>query len=464
MGCREKGLGFLPELNSAEPYLPLQFMQTKFAKENGYIFSLPITGDEGYLLAIALAQKENFLAQLYARCENQFTPVDTLADLKDLRVEAGFSLMGIDFDESTLVQELNMGERLINMEKGCFPGQEIVARIHSRGAVKQKLMGLKFDQSLSLPDNAILFADGKEAVFMRSQGNLFNEQKNAALAFVKKPYYENLGKIRLTWGDHDFDAEICALPMYISSEVSKGARTFYDRGLGFYHMGQFSAAQCEFSKAIHINREFGDAYEAMAMAFEQSGDIEKAIFWNKKYSACDPLAVMAQTNLSRLYMKQGLKDLAEAAQMQATVLKFKAGAQKKGSPENTRADIQAKADAEKNRKISLFTEVLAIDPEDEIANFALGKVRLEENKIEEAISHLNSVVRVNPHHSLTYELLGRALWAKGDLSLAMDTLQKGIAVAKENGDLMPLKNMEQLMKANASPDGSSDTHSTVKPR
>jgi tetratricopeptide (TPR) repeat protein len=309
-------------------------------------------------------------------------------------------------------------------------------------------MGIKFHPDVSLPDNAKLFADGKEAVFLRSPGNISSEQKRVALGFVKKPYYEKPEKIKLTWGEREFDAEICMLPLYHSKAIAAASKTFYERGLSRYHQSQFSEAIVEFQKALQINRVSGDACEGSAMAFEQSGDMERAIAWNKKYAACDPLAIMAQTNLSRLYMKQGLKDLAEAAQVQATVLKFKAGAQKKGKEENIMAELQKKADAEKSRKMALFKEVLAIDPEDEIANFALGKFRLEEKKIEEAISHFNAVIRINSRHSLSYELLGRALLAKGDFPLATEILRKGMTVARENGELMPLKSMEQLLQAN----------------
>lgn len=60
-----------------------------------------------------------------------------------LRVEAGLPAMGLDMDSSTIPQEANLGELgAISYTKGCYTGQEVVARVHFRGHVNRRLMGL----------------------------------------------------------------------------------------------------------------------------------------------------------------------------------------------------------------------------------------------------------------------------------------------------------------------------------
>lgn len=62
-----------------------------------------------------------------------------------VRVEAGMPEWGIDIDDTTIPQEANLDELgAISYTKGCYTGQETVARIHFRGHVNRHLRGLTF--------------------------------------------------------------------------------------------------------------------------------------------------------------------------------------------------------------------------------------------------------------------------------------------------------------------------------
>src|SRR5690606_4086105 len=54
------------------------------------------------------------------------------------RIEGGRPLFGIDFDDSVLPAETGLLERAVSFTKGCYIGQEIVARMHARGQVARK--------------------------------------------------------------------------------------------------------------------------------------------------------------------------------------------------------------------------------------------------------------------------------------------------------------------------------------
>jgi folate-binding protein YgfZ len=62
-----------------------------------------------------------------------------------LRVEAGTPLFGVDFDASNLPQEVARNDRAISFTKGCYLGQETVARIDALGHVNQELTGVRFE-------------------------------------------------------------------------------------------------------------------------------------------------------------------------------------------------------------------------------------------------------------------------------------------------------------------------------
>jgi len=66
------------------------------------------------------------------------------------RIEAGRPVIGVDMDENTIPQEANLDTlEAISFTKGCYTGQETVARIHFRGHVNRHLRGLIGDAPLA---------------------------------------------------------------------------------------------------------------------------------------------------------------------------------------------------------------------------------------------------------------------------------------------------------------------------
>ncbi|NRA08398.1 MAG: aminomethyl transferase family protein [Myxococcales bacterium] len=68
-----------------------------------------------------------------------------LAALEILRVEAGIPKLGAELDEQVLPAEAGLTEVAICFDKGCYVGQEIVARLDARGRVQHRLVGLRFE-------------------------------------------------------------------------------------------------------------------------------------------------------------------------------------------------------------------------------------------------------------------------------------------------------------------------------
>jgi folate-binding protein YgfZ len=60
-----------------------------------------------------------------------------------LRVESGRPRYGIDLDDTTIPQEAGLNERAVSFTKGCYVGQETVARLHYRGKPNRHLRGLR---------------------------------------------------------------------------------------------------------------------------------------------------------------------------------------------------------------------------------------------------------------------------------------------------------------------------------
>lgn len=103
-----------------------------------------------------------------------------------LRIENGVPLYGVDADETTIVPELGVAD-LISYNKGCYIGQEIIARIHFRGHIAKQLTGLILEDAAQTGDE-LKSSDGKNAGRITSVAYSPTLEKNIALAFVRYDY------------------------------------------------------------------------------------------------------------------------------------------------------------------------------------------------------------------------------------------------------------------------------------
>lgn len=124
--------------------------------------------------------------------ESFLSPVEISDDLYEtLRIENGIPKYGIDMDEETVVPEVGI-EDLISYQKGCYIGQEVIARIHFRGKPAKQLTGLIFDGDSPeiKPGIELLSADGKNAGTVTSAVFSPKLGKTIALGYVRNAFLE----------------------------------------------------------------------------------------------------------------------------------------------------------------------------------------------------------------------------------------------------------------------------------
>ena len=119
-----------------------------------------------------------------------------LRALETVRIEEGFPVMGIDITEKNLPQEVGRNEQAISFNKGCYLGQEVVARIDSRGAVHKILLGIRF-QTAEVPSGhhvlvvgGDLTHDGQPAGQITSAAYSPRFRATVALAYVRRQLHE----------------------------------------------------------------------------------------------------------------------------------------------------------------------------------------------------------------------------------------------------------------------------------
>jgi folate-binding protein YgfZ len=155
----------------------------------------PELGVEGYEL---LFPAERYATMWDAAIAARATP-GGLGVWEVARVEAGRPEWGIDMDEGTIAQEANLEQfEAISFTKGCYTGQEVVARVHFRGHVNRTLRGIRAAGTAMLPTRASLFdASGKAVGDIRS--SVVSPRHGAiALAMLRREI-ENGAVITARW-------------------------------------------------------------------------------------------------------------------------------------------------------------------------------------------------------------------------------------------------------------------------
>jgi folate-binding protein YgfZ len=127
-----------------------------------------------------------------------------------LRIERGRPRYGIDMDENTIPQEAGINERAVSFTKGCYVGQETVARLHYRGKPNRHLRGLRLSAPAARGDELRL---GEKAVGRLGSVALSPRLGPIALALVRRE--AEPGAI-VQVGGRAFSAEVGELPFEAS--------------------------------------------------------------------------------------------------------------------------------------------------------------------------------------------------------------------------------------------------------
>jgi folate-binding protein YgfZ len=132
-----------------------------FDSEAVIVARVPITNDPGFLLIAPSATISSLSNALLAR-----GAVSAGRELFDaLRIEAGFPLYGVDLSEDMLAQEAGRTQQAISFTKGCYLGQEPIARLDSLGHANRMLRGLRLDSGAAPPAGAsVLDESGQETI------------------------------------------------------------------------------------------------------------------------------------------------------------------------------------------------------------------------------------------------------------------------------------------------------------
>jgi folate-binding protein YgfZ len=409
-----------------------------------------LTGDRGYLVsgsaevgvALEAAAVEKGLAFLEGEALS--------AAIEALRIEAGVLRVGADCaGKKRLLPETGIEQQAVSYTKGCYLGQEVIARVRTYGSVPRALRALVLSveegedsaavlSEIPAPGEAVQVGDKKVGTFgVRTWSETL--QAPVVMAFLDRKHRTPGAVLEL---EGNRTATVALLPLYTAPDSEARVAFLYDRAIRVFAGGDEAKALKLLGECLAVDPAFSDAYELIGVILGRSGRYHEAIDFFRRLEELAPEEPMVHTNLSLYYMKLGDKTQAEDESAKATTKQFR---QTRWKDRSTAEIVQEQAESkhkEANRKQSMFAQVLEFDPEDSIALFGMGGAMATLGDHLAACQHLSRASAVDANNSAVYLRWGKSLEALEKSDEALDVYRKGMDVASRRGDLMPLREME----------------------
>ncbi|MGP0630765.1 CAF17-like 4Fe-4S cluster assembly/insertion protein YgfZ [Nitrospina sp. 32_T5] len=409
------------------------------------LISRSLTGEDGFVLAYPEEIEEKLVARLQ-EVGSEFGILAIGAETREvLRIEAGIPAYGRDMDDRQILPETGLEHSAVSYSKGCYTGQEVIARIKTYGSPAFALIGLVLEGDTLPPRDSEIRLNNKKVGTIKSAVFSPHLGKNIALAYMQKERRSPGQTYEVTLGGEPYTVKTALLPFYQTKGRTERAETLHKQALEIYKKEEnLDQPIALLRQAIALDPKYAAGYEALGVMLSKQKKLDEAISLMKRLAEIDPTEIMAHTNLSIYYMEQGRIEEAEQEKAEATALQFEKMVEE--SQAKKAREKKAEADqAERERQLEMFIKVLGIDPEDQVANFGLGSIYYDTERYEEAVPPLQTVVKHYKDYSAAYLLLGKTLEKLSRKEEAAEVYQQGIAAASKKGDLMPLRDMQNRL-------------------
>jgi folate-binding protein YgfZ len=195
------------------------WIRAKFAGGPLTVAALPVAGSHGWRLD---AGPENARALWQALAQAGAQPAGVVVH-DSLRVEAAAAAWGADIDENVYPQEARL-ESAYSLTKGCYTGQEVIAKIDTYGGLNKRLVALRVshDDPIARGTRLLRLDDGewRDLGVVTSWAYSFVLDTGLVLGFVKRRHQAVGNEFRL--GDGPATATIVTIPVRTSALAITG--------------------------------------------------------------------------------------------------------------------------------------------------------------------------------------------------------------------------------------------------
>lgn len=438
--------------------------------ENGLAFAALPDGGEAWVIRRALTGDPGFVVlQQGARsvgpgwqeavAGREMLFLDDLSESlaqeawRSLQAEAGWPRLGQDLDSGQRVlPQVGLEQQAVSYTKGCYLGQEVVARIRSYGSVPQALRAVIWQDWVTangepLPEVGSACESSTGEKLGTWAGTYWSavRQKSISLVFLDRENRTPGSQLSIAVPAGEVVGEVALLPLHRAANASERAIQMHDRALVQFSEGRDNDAVAMLEEALRLDPTNADVFEALGVILGRLEKFHEAIDIFHRLEEVAPNEPMVHTNLSLFYMKIGQKDEAERQKALGTMKKFGVGSDPQQAAKMAEQERQMRReDAE--RKRAMFAEVLAFDADDGLALMGMGKALETLGESEAAADHLLRALDQQGGNSALYASCGQILEALARVEEAAEIYHRGIDVASRKGDLMPLREMEHRLR------------------
>jgi glycine cleavage system T protein len=193
---------------------PIDFVSAQIGGSHALVLRTEETGEVDIeILLPATGLVPAWTALLEAGAKYGIKPVGTHAR-EALRMEAGIPKAGPDLNEEIVPPEANLEGKAFSLSKGCYPGQEVVARMDTYGNVRRHLVGLVLKDSAIPKKGAKLFSGDREVGWISSAVHSPQLNKVIAFGFPLRDFSKPDTALSIEIDGSRHEAMVHALPFY----------------------------------------------------------------------------------------------------------------------------------------------------------------------------------------------------------------------------------------------------------
>ncbi|MCA9464005.1 MAG: aminomethyltransferase family protein [Nitrospira sp.] len=209
MEVLRQGLGVNPE-----GLLDLQSLPFAFQDSTGFVAKTQETQSLDYEIFIPIEALTKIWERLSAIVQDMGGSYLGHRTLETLRIEAGLARLGPDVNEQIVPPEANMEGKTFSLSKGCYPGQEVVARMDTYGSVKRRLVGLVINSSENIiPEHGSkIFSGTREVGWISSATYSPVLGKPIALGFPLRDFTQPNTPLEIETAGTKIPASVSSLP------------------------------------------------------------------------------------------------------------------------------------------------------------------------------------------------------------------------------------------------------------
>jgi len=370
--------------------------------------------------------------------------VSDIGDIKSLQILSGQSSWDNDLAGDLLLNNSTLNEVAVSYAKGCFYGQEVVAKVqNNRGPAYYPVLLEILTDKIFLENSF----NSKYKIAGQKMGEIYTQVSYAGKNYFGGTLFRDnrINGKKLTIeieNDQDINVQVRYFPFFSDSTPILKSEYLFHEAVKEFHKENLEEALSLLELSISIYPLNKDSYETLGVILGRLGRFQEGIAMMDELLKVDSSSVMAHTNKSLFLMNLGKIEEAENEKSLATVKSF-AMHGKEANEKKMQEKLKIEKAKENSTRQAMFLQVLEIDGNDSIANFGMADILFSELNFVEAEKYIVKAIANDKKYSVAYLLCGKIYQSLNKIEQAKRIYQHGIEVASKSGDMMPANAMQE---------------------